>query len=158
MKIYFLLIQSQLQVGSWAVSVVTWWSKFLWLCAVPSDLVATTLPERELEVCIRMFASPSPLRQCVSLTGHCLELGILGDQQVQSYWSPRGEMWMLVNVSDNYNDGTNKEQRLSHPYRKLRCLQRLKTTCCSSSQPLLLFQLAMQCTGLLPPNAWNSQQ
>lgn len=150
MKIYFLLIQSQLQVSSWAVSVVTWWSKFLWLCALPSELVATTLPQRELEVCTRVSASPSPLGQWVSLTGHCL--GILGDQQVQSYWSPGGEKWMLVNVSDNYNDSTDKEQRLTS-------LQKVKKP--SELKNDLLFIPPTPTpfpTGLLPINAWSSQQ
>lgn len=118
MKVYFLLIQSQCQVRSWAIVlyIVTWWSKFLWLWALPSEHVAITLPKKEEGVGSfhQSFCCPSPSGQRVSLTGHHLELGILGDWEVQSSRSPGGEKWMLVNTRDNYDDSTNKQQR--HPH------------------------------------------
>lgn len=66
----FSLIQSLQPVGSWAavLHAVTQESKFLWLCALPSEHAATTLTKRKEKVGSlyqRDFAAYSLTVQCV---------------------------------------------------------------------------------------------
>lgn len=116
--------QSQLQVG---LSGSLWWpgdQSFLTLVSMPSDLVAGHTLKGSWKSGIRMSQPLNHYGSVFLLTGHCLELGILGDQQEALLLISLRRDVDVGNGSDNYNDGTTKS-RDSHILRKLRCLQSL---------------------------------